>query len=96
MTRQERYRLRKPWVRFVEWARRRCRDKNSKWWPAYGAKGIECRITSKDLEKLWHECEAHKMRRPSLDRKESNGHYEVGNIRFIEFNENSRRLMRCD
>jgi hypothetical protein len=92
MTRQERYRKRKPWVRFVEWARRRCKDKNSKWWPAYGSKGIECRITAKDLEVLWHECKAADMDRPSLDRIRSEGHYEIGNIRFLEFNLNSKRV----
>jgi hypothetical protein len=30
------------------------------------------------------------MKRPSLDRINPEGHYEVGNVRFIEFDLNSR------
>ena len=43
-----------PWVRFVEYARRRCACLDpEKWWPNYGAKGIKCSLTGKDLAAIW-------------------------------------------
>lgn len=88
-TRQERYKRTHPWVRLVEWARRRCNDRVSKWYPYYGARGITCTLNAADVEKVWIQCEAHKLKRPSLDRIKSDRGYEVGNIRIIEFNHNS-------
>lgn len=85
------WRKENPWARFVEWARRRvrCTDPH-KWWPYYGAKGVEVKLTAKDLEKVWKRDGAHSLKRPSLDRIDPAGHYEIGNVRFIEFDLNSR------
>lgn len=89
--RQANWRGRNPWARFVEWARRRvrCTDPH-KWFPYYGAKGIEVKLTAKDLEKIWKRDKANKLKRPSLDRIDPAGHYEPKNVRFIEFDLNSR------
>ena len=89
-TRQSRYKRTHPWVRLVEWARRRCNDKSSKWYKFYGARGIICTITAADVKKAWIECSAHLLKRPSLDRIEGNKGYVPGNIRVIEFNANAR------
>jgi hypothetical protein len=89
-TRQDRYKKRCPWVRLVEWARRRCNDTESKWYKFYGARGIVCTITAADAKRAWIECSAHLLKRPSLDRIESNKGYVAGNIRVIEFNANAR------
>lgn len=91
MTKQQAYHQRKPWVKFVSWARRRCTDPGHRLFKSYGAKGVECRITAADLERAWKESGADKLKRPSLDRfPNTAGHYEAGNIRFIEYDENRR------
>lgn len=85
--RQAAYKKRKPWVRFVEWARRRCKDTDSDgpnyYW--YNAKGIECHLTAAQLEEIWHRDKARELKRPSLDRVNSMYDYVNWNVRFIEF-----------
>ena len=91
-SRQALYKKRKPWVRFVEWARRRCNDldpEGPNYW-TYAAKGIICKLTAADLEAVWKANNAHLLKRPSLDRIEPDGHYTRDNVRFIEFNLNVR------
>lgn len=90
-TRQAAYKKRKPWVRFVEWARRRCNCTDpEQWFPNYGAKGIICDLTAPQLEIVWRRDRADLMKRPSLDRINPLGNYTFDNVRFIEFNFNSR------
>lgn len=88
-SKQAQYKKRKPWVRFVEFARRRCNDLGDNY-KTYGAKGIKCHLTAADLELIWHRDNAVALKRPSLDRIDSNKDYEIGNVRFIEFNLNAR------
>lgn len=90
MTAEERYRQRKPWIKYICWAKRRCTDRKSKWWPYYGAKGITCSLNVDEAEHLWKRDGAAKMKKPSLDRIKSHLNYTVGNCRFIEFVLNSR------
>lgn len=81
----------KPWVRFVEWARRRCAcDDPKKWYPYYGAKGITCSLTAAELEAVWIRDDAHMLKKPSLDRIDPERGYDAFNVRFIEFSLNSR------
>lgn len=90
-TRQQRWRRLHPWMRALEGARRRCACTDpKKWYPYYGAKGVKCTLTSDELEEVWKQCHGWDLARPSLDRKDPNGHYEMGNVRFIEFEKNSR------
>lgn len=90
MTKQARWHRRNPWVRYRSWAIRRCKDRKSKWFPYYGAKGIECRLTVEETKRIWMRDRAFELKRPSLDRVDPAGHYEAGNCRFIEFDLNSR------
>lgn len=85
-----RWRRLHPWARFVEYARRRCNDKMSKWYDFYGAKGITCSLTAKDLELIWKRDGAESMRKPSIDRIDPKKSYTVDNVRFIEFKLNAR------
>jgi hypothetical protein len=80
-----------PWARYVEYARRRvgCTDPQA-WYPFYGAKGIKCHLDAKQLEEIWTRDEAWKLKRPSLDRRDPRYDYANWNVRFIEFNLNSR------
>lgn len=91
-SRQYLYKKRRPWVRFVEWARRRCNDMDPKgpnYWH-YAAKGIICKLKAADLELIWERDGAVLMKRPSLDRVDSDKHYTKDNVRFIEHALNSR------
>jgi hypothetical protein len=90
LDRRAKYRFRKPWVRFVEWARRRCGDTKSKWYEYYGAKGIDCTLNASQAEMLWLRDRAEQLRRPSLDRIDPSRGYHLENCRFLEFNLNSR------
>lgn len=91
MDRRARWKRSHPWIRFVEYARRRvkCKDERG-WYPFYGAKGIECHLTGKELEEIWARDKAEQLKRPSLDRINSMYDYANWNVRFIEFNLNSR------
>lgn len=91
--RQGRWREAHPWARLVEHARRRCGDRKSKWWPYYGAKGITVEITAKQLEPIWRRDNAHLLKRPSLDRIDTNKSYTIDNVRIIEFNSNARMAL---
>lgn len=90
MDRQSRWRRRNPWARYVEWARRRCRDPRHRDYQWYGERGIECRLTARDLKAVWFRDRAWTLDKPSLDRIDPDGHYEISNVRFIEFWANSR------
>lgn len=89
--RKAKHRLTHPWTRFVEFARRRvkCTDEKQ-WYPYYGAKGIECSLRAAELEEIWKRDKAHLLKRPSLDRINSMYNYANWNVRFIEFELNSR------
>lgn len=56
----------------------------------YGGRGIEMRLTLQEIELLWNRDAAGSMKKPSIDRINSDGHYELSNCRFIERQENSR------
>lgn len=55
----------------------------------YGGRGIECRLTAIQTVTLWDRDGGAGMRRPTLDRKDSDGHYEFDNCRFIEKKHNT-------
>lgn len=84
------YHSKHPWVKYVGWARRRCSPADSRWKPYYFDRGIECHINAKDTERIWFRDQAKDLARPSLDRICPKFGYVPWNIRFIEFNENSR------
>lgn len=89
--RQRAWKQRNPWARYVEFARRRvlCTDPE-RWWPNYGARGIRCHLTAGQLREVWERDRAWELVKPSLDRRDPRYDYANWNVRFIEFNLNSR------
>ncbi len=70
--------------------KKRTSNPNCKSYQYYGAKGIKCILSLDDLLYLWMRDKAHELRRPSIDRINRFGNYEVPNCRFIEHNENCK------
>ena len=69
----------------------RCKYPSCYGYKYYGGKGIKCLLSLDDLEFLWHRDYAASMKSPSIDRIDSNGHYEISNCRFLEFSDNRAR-----
>lgn len=80
-----------PWVTHLTSCRARCYNHRVVNYKYYGGKGIKCSLTLSDIKYLWDRDNAYLLNRPSIDRLDSQGHYELGNCRFIEVAENSRR-----
>ncbi len=85
------WKLERPWYRYLRYLRQRCNSKNYNHYKYYGGKGIKALITPKELELLWKRDKAYKMKKPSIDRIDSKGNYEISNCRFIELSENISR-----
>jgi len=75
----------------IDAIRSRCTDKKHENYKWYGGRGIKCFLTVKDLERLWKRDKAYKMKKPSIDRINNDGNYELSNCRFIEMIDNYRR-----
>ena len=76
------YYLRSPWAKHYMQISKRC---NNGW---YKRKGIKNYIRTKDVKFLWFRDKAYKLKRPSVDRIDNEGHYTIENCRFIELMEN--------
>lgn len=91
--RVRRYRIKNPWTRYREYAKRRCEDVKHRSYRYYGGKGIRCLLTTDDVKLLWYRDKAYNLLKPSLERIDSNLDYSLENCMFIEFKLNSAR---CD
>jgi hypothetical protein len=69
----------------------RCYSLKDKKFKYYGGKGILVKIKKSELAYLWKRDKANKMIQPSIDRIDSDGHYELKNCRFIEMKENRKK-----
>lgn len=68
-----------------------CKDPKYKF---YGGRGIKMLMTKEDFKYLWDRDKAWKLNCATIDRIDTNGHYELSNCRFIERVENSRRARK--
>ena len=75
-----------PWHQHYSQARNRCRDYNK-----YGKRGIKFLMTVSDFKFLWFRDKSYLLIRPSIDRIDSSGNYEMNNCRFIEYKDNLAR-----
>ena len=80
-----------PWLERLKGAQRRCNNKLNE---HYGAKGIECLLTEDEIKYLWFRDIAWRMEIPSIDRKNSNGNYELSNCQFIEMSKNCSKASK--
>lgn len=87
------YKKARPWFRTYEGVRSRCRNPKDDHFISYGAKGIKLLMIPKDFETLWFRDSAYKMERPSIDRINNEGNYELGNCRYVEFEFNNKRRL---
>lgn len=86
----KRRQLKYPWKSSYFNAKSRCSCKKHSSYEEYGGRGIKFILTMDEVVALWNRDKAFLLKKPSLDRKNSNGNYEFLNCRFIELSENSR------
>ena len=76
--------------------RHRCESPKFIGWKYYGGKGVRNFLTLADLRFLWERDGAASMKRPSVDRIDNAGDYELSNVRFIPLGENIARANRTN
>jgi hypothetical protein len=82
---------REPWIARLNGAKQRCNNPNNKAYKSYGGRGIKVLLTINEIKYLWFRDKAYNLKRPSIDRINNNGNYELSNCRFIELIDNIRR-----
>lgn len=80
-----------PLVRTLRTIKTRCNNPKCDSYKYYGGKGIKCFLTLKDLRILWGRDNASLLKKPSIDRIDTNKDYIFENCRFIEIIENIKR-----
>lgn len=73
-------------------ARTRCTNPNSENWPRYGARGIKFLFTS--FDQFMDEIGPKPTPDHQLDRRDNDGHYEPGNVRWATPAENTNNRQR--
>lgn len=86
---EKEYRKKYPWKQILVNIKQRCENSNNKKYKNYGERGIKNYLTDEDIKFLYIRDNAHLLKKPSLDREDNDGHYELDNCRFIEWSENS-------
>lgn len=79
-----------PWYQSWVNAKRRCEEPGHNRYQYYGAKGIEFKLSTMDMEKLYERDRVDLMRKPQLHRKKDTKNYTFKNCEFIEASEHSR------
>lgn len=75
-----------PWLKTLYSIRRRVKQSNF-----YSEHGIKNNLTPKQIKYLWFRDKAFNMGKPSIDRKNGFGDYNISNCRFIEYIDNLKR-----
>ena len=84
------YYAKNKWMESYRAAKARCQNKKRYGYKSYGGRGIKFLLTKEDIKTLWAR-DAANLTRPTLDRINNDGNYELQNCRFIELSENVRR-----
>ena len=80
-----------PWYVSYTGAKQRCENPNYTKYHLYGGRGIKFLLTTADMKYLWGRDKGYELKHPSIDRIDSNGHYELSNCQFIEQSINSSK-----
>jgi hypothetical protein len=72
----------RPWYKHLKAARQRCNDKNASNYKWYGAKGIKCLLTIKDIKYLWNRDKAWLFKEAHLSRNIHDEGYYLDNCYF--------------
>jgi hypothetical protein len=81
-----------PWKRTFQDIKTRCTNTKYKQFKDYGGRGIKNKFKNSDeIKFLWLRDKAYLMKKPSIDRKDNDGNYELSNCRFIEMGINSNK-----
>lgn len=96
MTPTQKWQKNNPWRRSYDGAKSRCAPNG-----AYYKRGTKFSMSVEEFKYLWFRDKAALMKRPSIDRIDSNGDYILSNCRFIELEQNRRRywckpVAQCD
>lgn len=79
-----------PWKLHYKAVQQRCQNPNHRAYYVYGGRGIKLSMTVEDFKYLWNRDKAWLLLKPSIDRKNPDGNYEISNCRFIELRENQK------
>ena len=85
------YFAKRHWVRTYGSCQTRCNNKGNKNYIYYGERGIKLLMTTQDFKYLWFRDKAYLMKRPTIDRINNDGNYELKNCRYLESRDNVRR-----
>jgi len=85
-SRRKKYKAR-PWTKTFDTAYKRCNAKTHN----YFIRGIKFLLSEQDLKFLWQRDSADKLKKPSIDRINPRGNYELDNCRMIELTANIKR-----
>lgn len=80
-----------PWYATYYRIYNRCTNKNSLDYQRYGGRGIKLLMSLDDFKYLWYRDKAYLLKKPSIDRIDNDGNYELSNCRYIEVSINSRK-----
>ena len=83
-----------PWTKTYNYIQQRCENPKQIGYKSYGGRGIQCKITSEELKKLWFRDKAYFLEQPSIDRINCNSDYTFDNCRYIELDVNKKRERR--
>ena len=83
-----------PWKRVLIGIKQRCNNSRNKDYKYYGARGIQCLATEKQIKFLWFRDKAYNMNIPNIDRIDNDGHYKLNNCKFVEKRENIAKRNR--
>ncbi len=77
--------------RIHSWCYSRCNYPKNDMYKMYGALGIKCLVSWRDVMRVWFRDVAWMMKKPCLDRIDPDGHYTIDNIRFLPEKDNLAR-----
>lgn len=72
-----------PWYWNYSAARARCKPAGK-----YGKRGIKFELSIKQVEYIWFRDKAYLMNKPSIDRIDTTGNYDLKNTQFLELKDN--------